>query len=143
LRYKRELNVDYEKYSSSTVASDGIKTLNGWAQNTPEGFKRADPKKINEYSNNVLHYEIEKSGPRDFGGVREQGFPGKRRASDAEKQLIYQKPNEDIGVSRTMCDDCVNFFQKEAQHRETDLVVSDPGGTCIFDKNGRKYFIPD
>jgi hypothetical protein len=45
------------------------------AQNTPEGFKRADPKKINEYSNNVLHYEIEKSGPRDFGGVREQVSP--------------------------------------------------------------------
>ncbi|OPZ85390.1 MAG: hypothetical protein BWY74_03933 [Firmicutes bacterium ADurb.Bin419] len=132
-----------DDFQNSTIASDGINTINGWAVNTPEGFTRANPKEINDYSKNTLKYEITKSGGLDYGGIKEEGFDGKRRASDAEKQLIFQKSNEPIGVSREMCPDCVNFFQKEAQYRKTTQVVSEPGGTNIFDANGDKFFLPD
>lgn len=131
------------KYRKNTIASDGIKTINGWSENTPEGFSRANPKEIHDYSQNSLGYEIERSGGLDYGGNKDEGFPGKRRASDAEKQLIFQKSNEPIGVSREMCQDCTNFFEKEAQYRECSLAVSEPGGTNVFDKNGSRFFIPE
>lgn len=139
--YERLVELD-EDYENSTIASDGIKTINGWGTDIPEGYSRADPRQISEYSTTVLEYEIQKSGGLDYGGVKAEGFPGKRRASDAEKQLIFQKKDEPIGVSRTMCKDCKEFFKREAEKRKTPQVVAEPKGVNIF-HDGKMYFIPN
>src|SRR4029077_5492860 len=64
------------------------------------------------------------------------GFRGKYYASHAEKQQIVARPNEPVGVSRPMCDDCIRFFQREAAYQGRPITVSDPQTTRVFSRDG-------
>jgi len=56
--------------------------------------------------------------------------------SKAEKQMSIISPNDPIGVSKSMCRDCQNYFSKLAQSEGIDQIVTDPKGTLIFHSDG-------
>lgn len=121
-----------------TVASDGIKTVSGW---TKKGsFNAAKPEDVAKHSEKIGHKLSENSL---LDQTKKGGFPGKYNASHAEKQLIVKKPNEPIGVApRKMCNDCQEFFKKEAAYRGEPQVVTDCEVTRIFYPDGTFQKIP-
>jgi hypothetical protein len=56
--------------------------------------------------------------------------------SKAEKQMSIISPNDPIGVSKSMCRDCQNYFSKLAQSEGIDQIVTDPKGTWTFHSDG-------
>ena len=66
------------------------------------------------------------------------GKPGSFNLSHAEKQVAAATNGEvPIGVSREMCMDCQNFFNRLANYRGKPVVVADPTGVRIFYPDGR------
>ncbi len=126
------------KYKKKTVAHDEIKTLSGWSDK-PEGYTDVSPDKVKQYSGEICH-EPSKAGAMDQ--KHNGGFDGKYNSSHAEKQLLTEKPNEPVGVSRPMCKDCQNFASKQAQATGKNVIVSDPDGVRIFKPDGSVQFIP-
>lgn len=45
-------------------------------------------------------------------------------------------PNEIIGVSKEMCDDCIEFCMKQAQYTQKVVIVADPLSIHVFSPNG-------
>jgi hypothetical protein len=125
---------------SGAVASDGISTRSGWTPKLPEGYGRVSPEAIRDYSKNIGH-TLTAKGAEDHVGVP-GGFPGKSRASDAEKQLALAQPDHPIGVSKPMCGDCKSWFEQRAKYEGKPSIVTDPEATRIFWPNGRVELIP-
>ncbi|HKV38183.1 MAG TPA: PAAR domain-containing protein [Blastocatellia bacterium] len=123
------------KYANKAVASDGEKTLSGWQGKTnvrPDGFADVPPEQVRDYSQKIGH-DLE---PNFLDQKSQGGWDGKFNAAHAEKQLAVSNPNEPIGVSSPMCDDCINFYQKQAQFTGKAQIVTDPDGTRIFYPDG-------
>jgi hypothetical protein len=113
-----------------TVASDGVKTLNGFAGSVPDGYVRVSPEDVRDYSLKIGH-DLQSKGARDQQHTP-RGFPGLSRATDAEKQLGLAAPNHPIGVSRPMCNDCQGWYQSRANWERRPFIVTDPEYTRIF-----------
>jgi hypothetical protein len=97
---------------NQTIASDGVKTINGWTGSVPDGYVRTSPEEVRDYSLKIGH-SLQSKGAADQLHT-DRGFPGMSRASDAEKQLTLAAPDHPIGVSRDMCNDCQGWFQSRA-----------------------------
>ena len=122
-------------YKDKTVSSDDKKTVSGWKE-APPGYDKASPQEVATHSDKIGH-RLKSAGANDqIDSPKEPGFPGKYNASHAEKQQAVKNPNEPIGVSKPMCDDCIGFFKKEAAYRGQDQVVTDPEATRIFKPDG-------
>jgi hypothetical protein len=135
------------QWRDKTVASDGKRTVSGWAD-PPSGFSHAAPEQVAAQSKKMGH-NLASAGGNDQ--VKLGGFKGKYQASHAEKQLSMLCPDEPIGVSKPMCNDCQNYFSKLARDRGKPQVVADPEVTRIFrpdgsvgvvDKNGAVSLVP-
>lgn len=125
-------------YKNKVVASDGCTTLSGWDGKTtsaPSEFSRVTPEEIRAYSAKIGH-NLEPTKGLDVNPFTQKGFAGKYNASHAEKQMTILSPNKPIGVSKEMCDDCIQFFSKQAQYTGKTQVVTDPEVTRIFMPDG-------
>ena len=71
------------------------------------------------------------------GSKNDQGIRGQYFDSHAEKKQIVANPDQPVGVSRPMCNDCVGFFSREARARGSAQVVTDPFTTRVFEPSGR------
>ena len=81
---------------NQTIASDGVKTINGWTGSVPDGYVRTSPEEVRDYSLKIGH-SLQSKGAADQLHT-DRGFPGMSRASDAEKQLTLAAPDHPIGV---------------------------------------------
>jgi hypothetical protein len=106
--------------------------ISGWTS-IPERDVAVDPELVHEHAEAIGH-ELRPAGALDQ--VDEGGFPGKYYASHAEKQQIVVRPDEPVGVSRPMCNDCIRFFQREAAYQGKPVTVSDPQATRVFSPDG-------
>ena len=106
--------------------------VSGWTS-IPERDVAVDPELVHEHAEAIGH-DLRPAGALDQ--VDEGGFPGKYYASHAEKQQIVVRPDEPVGVSRPMCDDCIRFFQREAAYQQRPVTVSDPQTTRVFFRDG-------
>jgi Domain of unknown function (DUF4157) len=106
--------------------------LSGWKA-IPERPLKAAPEEVAQHAKKIGH-DLPPAGAQDQ--IKRGGFTGKHYASHAEKQQIVKAPNQPVGVSRPMCADCIDFFQKEATFRGQPQVVSDPYTTRVFEPNG-------
>lgn len=68
------------------------------------------------------------------------GEPGRYFNSHAEKQAEIVNPGGLHKVSREMCDDCVDFFSRIANHDKQVKRVADPNGLNNLD--GRREVLP-
>jgi hypothetical protein len=119
--------------AQKTVASDDETTLSGW-KGHPSGFVRVSPEEVREVATNighVLHPDAARDQP-DAAGY----FPGRARASHAEKQLALLVPGMPIGVSKPLCDDCRAFLRALAQAKAESIVVGDIDDCWIFQPTG-------
>lgn len=129
--YQKAQSSALELPKNKTVASDGIQTVSGWSKN--EGFTSVPPEDVAAYSDKIGH-ELQPAGGLDQ--IKNGGFPGKYNASHAEKQMAVASPNEPIGVSREICNDCYNFFKLHAQETGKPQIITDPEGTHVFYPDG-------
>jgi hypothetical protein len=130
---------DDPAFKGKVVASDGINTRSGWKGELPEGYGQVSPEAVRDYSKKI-GYSLTPKGAEDQ--VSRGGFPGKSRASDAEKQLAMAKPDHPIGVSKPMCGDCQKWFQQRAIYEGKPSIVTDPEATRIFWPDGHVETIP-
>ena len=140
IQAQKRAESEYEvlRQGNKTIAHDDIKTISGWSEK-PNGYSDISPETVKNYSKEINH-EMKSAGGLDQ--KNRGGFDGKYNSSHAEKQLLTEKPNEPLGVSRTMCDDCQKFASKQAVKTQEHVVVADPNGVHIFDPNGTHVFIP-
>jgi hypothetical protein len=121
-----------------TVASDGFKTVSGYAdgriskktRDAIENVKDVKPDDIMHKSKNEFGYDPKTNKSLDNGN------PGSASASHAEKQLMHET-DDAIGVNRKMCQCCRKYAQAKANKTGKDVIVTDPDGTKIF-RPGRK-----
>ena len=123
-----------DAFGKKTSASNGDPTLSGWKQPRPDGFGGATPEDIQRLSNDIGHdlkpnFLDQKNRP--------DGFEGKYNASHAEKQQALTSPGSDIAVTRPMCNDCVDFHRKLAEHTGQPQLVTDPNTSRLFLPDGR------
>lgn len=116
---------------NKTVASDSIQAISGWT--VVDGYTTISPEKVSEYCSDIGHVPLP-AGAADQ--VYCGGFPGKFNCSHSEKKILTQMPNEIIGVSKEMCDDCIEFCMKQAQYTQKVVIVADPLGIHVFSPNG-------
>jgi hypothetical protein len=117
---------------NKAIAVGKARTISGWTA-IPEGYIKATPEQVAEHAKGIGHQLPPVPGKDQ---LPRGGFEGKFFASHAEKQQIVALPNEPVGVSRPMCDDCIAFFKREARFRRQDQVVSDPQTTRVFEPSG-------
>jgi hypothetical protein len=88
-------------------------------------------KEVMDYCNKIGH-EV----PPPIPDMLDNGIEGSFYACHAEKQLslLTDKP---IGVSKEMCQNCIEFFQKHAKHLGQAKIITDPKVTRIFHPNGK------
>jgi hypothetical protein len=105
-------------------APDGTTTVSGWG----DDVRSLDPvKKLQEKIGQPLSPNPALDAP---------DYPGSFNLSHAEKQLAVRRPNQPVGVSRVMCLDCQQFFQRLANSTGRPQIVADPAGVRIFLPNG-------
>ena len=63
-------------------------------------------------------------------------YPGSYNLSHAEKQIAVVRPNQPVGVSKEMCLDCQQFYQRLANATGRPQIVADPTGIRVFLPNG-------
>jgi hypothetical protein len=106
-------------------APDGETQTSGWGSNVDS----LDP--VFDLSRKIGHE------PKPSPKLDAPGHPGSYNASHAEKKLAAQTNGDlPIGVSREMCMDCQNFFQRLANYKNKAIVVADPTGIRIFYPDG-------
>jgi hypothetical protein len=116
-----------------TVASDGCKTVSGYAdgrisKKTRDGIgdvRDVKPDDIMHKSKNEFGYDPKTNKSLDNGN------PGSASASHAEKQLMHET-DDAIGVNRKMCQCCRDYAQAKANKTGKEVIVTDPDGTKIF-----------
>ena len=127
-RVKQELPKT-DRNRPKVVSSDrNNDALSGWSKDRPPGF--LDPN-VEE----VLQVTDEMGHPRT-PYFRDQGVSGQYFASHAERQMALNAEWPHIGVSKTMCADCQDWFRSLAQYQRRDWYVTDPNGTWIFRTDG-------
>ena len=127
-RVKQELPKT-DRNRPKVVSSDrNNDALSGWSKDRPPGF--LDPN-VEE----VLQVTDEMGHPRT-PYFRDQGVSGQYFASHAERQMALNAEWPHIGVSKTMCADCQDWFRSLAQYQRRDWYVTDPDGTWIFRTDG-------
>jgi hypothetical protein len=129
----REALPKTRKFDQKTVSADGGKTMSGWEEPRPDGYDFATPHEVRDYSKEIGH-DLRSSGARDHVG--DGGFDGAASASHAEKQMAVAHPNDPLGVSKPMCNDCQQFFQQHARFQGKPQTVTDPLGTWRFPADG-------
>ncbi|WP_282205905.1 LamG-like jellyroll fold domain-containing protein [Kitasatospora fiedleri] len=118
--------------SGKTAAhADDASFLSGWASKP-----KPDSAYTRVHPSEVLQLTDDMGAERTPAGFRDHGVDGQYFASHAERQAAVGRPNEPIEVDRDMCDDCIDWFKKLAQHRGVPQKVTDPSGINHFDVNG-------
>ncbi len=102
-------------------------------------YRRAVSRKpLKRVSSEAVAERAEKIGHKLKPHPRDKNFVGEWNASHAEKQLAVANPGQPISVDKWMCQDCVEFFQKQALNLKQDLFVFDEEGRIwrVFHKDG-------
>lgn len=123
-----EFKAKQRKKTVAAEPSGGI-TISGYKQ-IAEVETQATVQAVKSHSKEIGH--------ESPGHVHDPkgGAKGDYYSSHAEKKRIVDAPNQPVGVSRPMCEDCIPFFRKEAAHRGRTQVVSDPECTRVFEPDG-------
>jgi hypothetical protein len=120
-----------KKFPTKTFASNGKIMMSGWTGKTnappPAGCSRVEPEEIADHCDKIDHNLP--MHPQD------KDWDGQWNACHAEKQLSM-KTTEPIGISKEMCENCQNYFRKQAQFKGKTLVTKDPKTTRIFYPDG-------
>lgn len=136
--YKRAIAIQKKQSADKSMknkafASDTIVAVSGWS--IKEGFTQVSPEDVYDYCVSI-EYIPSASGALDQ--IYRGGFKGKFNCSHAEKKILFQKPNEIIGVTRKMCKDCVKFCKRQAIRTNKIIIVADPKIIHIFMPNGKE-----
>lgn len=102
----------------------------GWARPTSQRFTHEPVQSVADHAQDI-GYEAPTNTGRD--GKVEGGVD----LSHAEKQGSTRHPNVPGGLSNSMCDNCVTYFQHEAAGQNEIQYVADPKMARAFHPNGR------
>lgn len=110
-----------------TFASNGKMMMSGYTgeknEPPPPECSRVEPEEMFPHCKKIGHQLTPHMG--------DNGVSGRFNACHAEKQLSM-RTTEPIGVSRPMCKNCKNYFQKQSKYQGKALIVKDPQATRIF-----------
>ncbi len=120
----RDAVSDVPERKTGARAPDGTATVSGWGTDV----HTLDPvKKLSARIGQPIAPNPALDAP---------DYPGSYNLSHAEKQIAVIKPNQPVGVSRVMCLDCQQFYQRLANSTGRPQIVADPAGVRIFLPNG-------
>lgn len=94
---------------TKTIASDGFKTVSGYAPNRISNKTRDAIGSIRDIDPEDVIENSKKYGykPKSNSSL-DHSVPGREKASHAEKQLMSET-DDPVGVSREMCKDCKEY----------------------------------
>jgi hypothetical protein len=116
---------EFPKRKTAAASPEGTRTLSGWSKKN--GFEQV--------TDEVFDL-TEKLGKDLKKHAFDQGVLGRYFSSHAEKQLAALGETDALAVSRVMCGDCQEFFQKFAFYKKRSIVVLDPETIRVFRADG-------
>ncbi len=115
-----------------TTASDDIRTISGAPQPLPDDFTPVSRQEVFDHADQI-GYQI----GADFRDTTIGGPQGAYNATHAEKQLGVVQPDDPIGITTKICDDCLQFLRYDAKYNNVQRVTTDPTfGTLVFQRDG-------
>ncbi len=130
--YARAVKVKQKTKKKGCIASNGSVTLSGYGEKTKASkeFTNVPLETMFDYCKKIGH-ELPAKIPSCF----DNGLEGSYYACHAEKQLslLTDKP---IGITKDMCQNCIEYFSKHAKYTGKVKITSDPLKTRIFFPNG-------
>jgi hypothetical protein len=109
------------------------RTASGWKFTPERSAIKVTPEQVKKHAEEIGHTLTPNSL---LDQQKRGGFPGRYHASHAEKKQIVARPNAQVGVNLPMCDDCIEFFKREARYRKKTQIVSDRQATRVFEPDG-------
>lgn len=130
--YARAVQTKIKTKKKDCIASNGKVTLSGYGEKAKSAkeFTHVSLDTMFDYCKKIGH-ELPPKTPSCF----DNGIEGSFYACHAEKQLslLTDKP---IGITKDMCDNCIEYFSKHAIHTKQVKITTDPTKTRIFFPNG-------